>query len=151
MAARQQTRVVVSVLVAVSLLLLTSAAVGFVTGSVAQPVARSVQVQMQAEPSSKSSGFSIEESSGNFEIGAAAVSFFVGLLFPLLGGFTLGLIFAVLGYLVANGTAANTLAGNKDTKDYADPATQVAGVLVQAGSSGVKAVNWAAKKIEEQK
>mmetsp|Transcript_23321 Transcript_23321/g.59530 ORF Transcript_23321/g.59530 Transcript_23321/m.59530 type:complete len:154 (-) Transcript_23321:130-591(-) len=135
-------------------LLLGSAASGFVSGGAARrPALRATSaaadVHVRLGASSGKPSIQVEETRGNAEIGAAVVSFFVGLLFPLLGGFNLGIIFAVLGYTIANGTAAEQLSNNASGKQYAGTAVQVGDLLLQAGESGLKAVNFAGKKIDE--
>mmetsp|Transcript_10796 Transcript_10796/g.26932 ORF Transcript_10796/g.26932 Transcript_10796/m.26932 type:complete len:164 (+) Transcript_10796:52-543(+) len=115
-----------------------------------RPVSMATPPRIQMGAESGSGGFQIEETKDNSQIMAAAICFVFGLLFfPIFKGFNCGLILAVLGYTLTNGTASDALGKNESGKEFAEPVSKFGELLLKAGDSGVKTVNWAAKKVED--
>ncbi|CAE7682161.1 unnamed protein product [Symbiodinium sp. CCMP2456] len=100
----------------------------------------------------RSSSFSLAEYPENEEnISSASIVFWgvFGLLLPLLGGFTTGLIFAALGWGLSTGGILSFVKKTKSIEEYADYVTQVSDLGKKGGEYGLKAYNFVAKKTGE--
>lgn len=139
------------------LLLLVAAAVALVA-----PYRAFVQGGIQASRPATSVARAAE--SGGFDASSISISTFdeseqnvksasvvfygvLGLIFPLLGGFNLGLLFAALGYGLSFG--ALTDFAKKKVPEYSEQIDDVAGAGIKAGEYALKAYNFAAVKINE--
>mmetsp|Transcript_15646 Transcript_15646/g.33282 ORF Transcript_15646/g.33282 Transcript_15646/m.33282 type:complete len:169 (-) Transcript_15646:72-578(-) len=91
----------------------------------------------------------VEDSPENSNIAAACVFFVLGLVFPILHGFNVGLIFAGLGYFAASGGLAAIVAKTESVKQYANTAEQVGEYSAKAGGLGIQSYNWVRTKVNE--
>eukprot|EP00439_Symbiodinium_sp_Y106_P057410 s3511_g8.t1 len=117
---------------------------------------RSVQLPSKVALAAESSPFSLAEyPDREFEndenISNASIVFWgiFGLLLPLLGGFTTGLIFAALGWGLSTGGILSFVKKTKSIEEYADYVTQVSDLGKKGGEYGLKAYNFVAKKTGE--
>lgn len=120
-----------------------------------QVVTRSSRMPQLAEPKpsgtpSTSSSFSLttfDESEENSKSASVVVYFVVGLLFPLLGGFNLGILLAALGYGLSYGSIVNFAKKNETLKEYSSSIDDVGLAGVKAGEYALKAYNFVAAKV----
>ncbi|CAL1147275.1 unnamed protein product [Cladocopium goreaui] len=99
---------------------------------------------------STSSSFSLttfDESEENSKSASVVVYFVVGLLFPLLGGFNLGILLAALGYGLSYGSIVNFAKKNETLKEYSSSIDDVGLAGVKAGEYALKAYNFVAAKV----
>ncbi|CAK9026962.1 Uncharacterized protein SCF082_LOCUS17725 [Durusdinium trenchii] len=128
------------------LLILAAAAVvvmpmAFVGPQVSSPSVP--RVQRLAEPAGKpsKSSFSLttfEDTEENSKSASIVFYFVLGLLFPLLGGFNLGILLAALGYGLSFGGIVGFAKKNETLKPYTSSIEDV-------GAAGVKAGGYALK------
>eukprot|EP00933_Yihiella_yeosuensis_P022126 TRINITY_DN17427_c0_g2_i1.p1 TRINITY_DN17427_c0_g2~~TRINITY_DN17427_c0_g2_i1.p1 ORF type:complete len:159 (-),score=42.00 TRINITY_DN17427_c0_g2_i1:238-714(-) len=155
MANSRSVSLVFIVAAALAVLVLRSSS-AFVTGS------SSVQLQQRApslrhhvirsaESGSKTS-FELptfEESSENVKSASIVFWFILGLTFPVIHGFTLGLILGAVGWGLSNGQISGFLKKSKSTEEYAGYADQVGEAGEKAGEVALKSYNFVAKKVKE--
>eukprot|EP00438_Fugacium_kawagutii_P025585 Skav209144 [mRNA] locus=scaffold2337:18828:30509:+ [translate_table: standard] len=105
-----------------------------------------------AAESSSSSGFSLAEYPENDEnVSSASIVFWFvfGLLTPLLGGFTFGLILAAVGWGLSTGGIKSFVEKSESTKQFAEYVTTMSDIGKKGGEYGLKAYNFVAKKSKE--
>eukprot|EP00913_Durusdinium_trenchii_P008075 g7572.t1 len=83
--------------------------------------------------------------------GSASIVFWfvLGLLTPLLGGFTFGLILAAVGWGLSTGGIKKFVEKTESTKQFAEYVTTLNDFGTKGGEYGLKAYNFVAKKSKE--
>mmetsp|Transcript_16394 Transcript_16394/g.29114 ORF Transcript_16394/g.29114 Transcript_16394/m.29114 type:complete len:154 (-) Transcript_16394:128-589(-) len=150
MAARR----VLAAVCAIALVVLGSQSQAFVSGTAQLQRRASSRVAAAATAPGGSSGSSFslpvfDEDEENSRSASVVVFFVLGLLFPLVGGFTFGLILAAVGYGLTNGGIKSFAEKNEATKEYAGYVTKVGDVGEKAGGYALKAYNFVAVKSKE--
>eukprot|EP00930_Biecheleria_cincta_P090446 TRINITY_DN7982_c0_g3_i1.p1 TRINITY_DN7982_c0_g3~~TRINITY_DN7982_c0_g3_i1.p1 ORF type:complete len:173 (-),score=40.85 TRINITY_DN7982_c0_g3_i1:123-578(-) len=134
-------------LAAVALFMFSQA---FVSSSPRNHALQASSVAMSAEGgSSGAAGFELPvfpEDEENNKSASIVFCFILGLAFPILHGFTFGLVLAALGWGLANGGLSNFAKKSESLKEASGYVDQVADASMSAGALSLRAYNFVANK-----
>mmetsp|Transcript_62651 Transcript_62651/g.111312 ORF Transcript_62651/g.111312 Transcript_62651/m.111312 type:complete len:153 (-) Transcript_62651:110-568(-) len=123
----------------------------FATAASRTPQLRKSKVAMSAEPA-KSGGFSLpafEETDDNKSSASIVFWFILGLVFPVLHSFNLGLILAAFGWGLSTGGILSFVNKSETFKPASEVVTGATDLGMKGGEYGLKAYNFVANKTKE--
>merc|ERR1712232_934258 len=88
----------------------------------------------------------LPEDEENNKSASIVFCFILGLVFPVLHGFTFGLVLAVLGWGLANGSLSNFAKKSESLKQVSEYVDQVSDASMSAGAVSLRAYNFVANK-----